>query len=117
MEKGRLARLGLCAAIVVAIVTTLLSCHLFQTAQVQFENQSNDTFSSITLGDVSVGTLTPGSTSSWYTIDSGTCTLNTVSLSAGAIAWSNSVKVDAGQSYTVIFFGSAPSLTVQITQD
>jgi len=117
MENGRLARLGLCAAIVVAIETTLLSCHVLQTAQVQFENQSNDTFSSITLGEVSVGTLTPSSTSSWYTVDSGTCTLNTVSLSAGAIAWSNSVKVDAGQSYTVIFFGFAPNLTVQFTQN
>jgi hypothetical protein len=117
MEKGRLRRLGLYTVAAVTLATTFSSCHLFQTAQVQFENQSNDTFSSITLGDVSVGTLTPGSTSSWYTIDSGTCPLNTVSLSTGAIAWSNSVKVDAGQSYSVIFFGSAPSLTAQITQD
>ena len=114
MKRGRIPGLGLCA-VAVTLVAAFSSCHLFQTAQVQFGNQSSDTFSSITFGAVSVGTLTPGSTSSWNTIDSGTYTLNSVS-GAGAITWPQAVKVDSGQQYTVVFLGSATNLEVQITQ-
>ena len=116
MKKGRLRSLGLYVVAAVTLATTFSSCHLFETAQVQFENQSSDTFTSITVGAVSVGTLTPSSTSSSYTIDSGTYALNTVS-GAGALTWTSSVKIDAGHSYTVAFLGSAANLGVEITEN
>ena len=117
MKKATLTRLILYAASGIILAVTFSSCNfLLQMAQVRFNNQSSDTFTSVTFGNISQGTLTPGSTTSYQLIDSGTYTLNTSS-GAGARTWPNDVTVEQPNSYTVVFFGTATDLGAEVIQD
>ena len=110
MEKASRMRLIFFAAIGILLAATILSCNqLLQMAQVRFNNQSTDRFTSITLGAISVGLLTAGSETSYQLVDSGTYTLQTVS-GAGAIAWPTDVTVNQPGSYAIVFFGTAANL-------
>ena len=61
MKKATLTRLILYAASGIILAVTFSSCNfLLQMAQVRFNNQSSDTFTSVTFGNISQGTLTAG---------------------------------------------------------
>lgn len=117
MERVKLMKLILCAAAGILLAATFSSCNwIFQMAQVRFSNQSSDTFTQITLGSIVQGTLTPGSTTDYQLISSGTYTLYTVS-GAGAITWPTDVTVSQPDSYTVNFFGTAANLGADFKKD